>query len=119
VKRDRPAISLYLASMRHLLTPGLLVPNLRTPTRQVSPTAKLVGAIFLTFILFRLFVWFFQTGFLFTDFAVLELSRLGWSQTYRDLPASAFRVLGLKVCATTTTTTRLFLTFLDAMTVTP
>jgi hypothetical protein len=85
----------------------------------VSPTAKLVGAIFLTFILFRLFVWFFQTGFLFTDFAVLELSRLGWSQTYRDLPASAFRVLGLKVCATTTTTTRLFLTFLDAMTVTP
>jgi hypothetical protein len=30
-----------------------------------------------------------ETGFLYIVQAVLELSRLGWSQTHRDPPASA------------------------------
>ena len=30
--------------------------------------------------------------------AVLELSRAGWLQTQRDLPAFVSQVLGLKVC---------------------
>jgi hypothetical protein len=44
---------------------------------------------------------FFETGFLCVALAVLELNSVDQADLeLRNLPASAFQVLGLKVCAT-------------------
>ena len=62
------------------------------------------------FICFIVFIWFGLVWFFFFFFPETELS-LGYPGTHsvehavlelRNLPASAFQVLGLKVCATTT-----------------
>jgi hypothetical protein len=47
--------------------------------------------------------WFFETGFLCTALAVLELTFVDQAGLeLRNLPASVSRVLGLKVCTTNT-----------------
>jgi hypothetical protein len=46
------------------------------------------------------FFWGFETVSLCNFLAVLELYRSGWPGTFRDAPASASSVLGLKVLST-------------------
>jgi hypothetical protein len=49
-----------------------------------------------------LFVLFFKTVSMWPWLSCSSLCRPGWSQNHRDPPLSAFLVLGLKMCATTT-----------------
>jgi hypothetical protein len=59
---------------------------------------------FVVVILSRVFllVFFRQYYFVYLWLSWNKFCRPGWPQTHRDLPASAFQVLRLKVCATTT-----------------
>jgi hypothetical protein len=66
--------------------------------------------VFLGFFCFWFCFCFFETGFLCIALAVLELTLVDQAGLeLRNPPASASRVLGLKVCATTTQLTVLFL----------
>jgi hypothetical protein len=50
-----------------------------------------------------IWIWFFKTGFLCVDLAILELTVVDWaSPEPRDQSDSASQVLGLKACTATT-----------------
>ena len=88
---------------------AFLPPSPITDQNHVEKFKFLTGLLFLHYPSFlilqfiHLFIWFFETGFLCSLEACTGTNscRLGWSQTSRDLPASASLVLGLKSCITT------------------
>jgi hypothetical protein len=54
-----------------------------------------------SFVVLFVCLFVFETRFLSVALAALELCTSGWPQNHIDPPASASRVLGLKLCTTT------------------